>query len=354
MGGPFKRYDPSDPKSSAKKSCLDLVIISKELLKYVEKLIIDKNLTMTACRPISKTKMVYPDHFSSLLIFKNLPLKSDHSYDGPKFTLWHTNKEGGWENYRKLTEDNLKLEEVAKDTSDDPDQMMKKIDKELNRIKYVSFGKVKIRQKPKLNKVLENLQSEKIKCFDECMNDNDARDEKVKDIDKAIAANLLLQQRKNFEEELKSMKELKNKKGKSALIFDLKSKVVGPKKAGQEATTMIDPITKKEVNTPEEIKRVSIEYCQNLLTNRDPKPDFIEDLELKKLIHKIRMEETLEDDVEFTPELFNKSLNMLRKKSGGKYDFIIKSGQSLKSALFNLFKVIWEKEKNLMFGGIQF
>ena len=127
---------------------------------------------MTPCRPISRTKVMYPDHYASLLIFKNLPLKSKQKVGGPKLTIWNTNKEGGWENYKKLTEENPKLEEVAKDTSNDPDQMMNKLDKELNRIKYISFGKVKIRQKPKCNKELENLQNEKIKCFDDITEDN--------------------------------------------------------------------------------------------------------------------------------------------------------------------------------------
>ena len=35
---------------------------------------------------------------------------------------------------------------------------------------------------------------------------------------------------------------------------------------------------------------------------------------------------------------------MLRKKAGEKYTFLIKSGEALKSALFNLFIYIWEKE----------
>ena len=36
---------------------------------------------------------------------------------------------------------------------------------------------------------------------------------------------------------------------------------------------------------------------------------------------------------------------MLKKKTGHKYDFILKSGDSLKAALFTLFKVVWEFEK---------
>ena len=89
-GGPFTRY----PNCSAKKSCLDLFIISRELIKHVEKLVIDTNFTMTPCRPISRTKVVYPDHYASLLTFKNLPLKSKQKTGGPKFTMWNTNKEG--------------------------------------------------------------------------------------------------------------------------------------------------------------------------------------------------------------------------------------------------------------------
>ena len=141
------------------------------------------------------------------------------------------------------------------------------------------------------------------------------------------------------------MKDLKNSKGKSALIFNLKDKVVGPKKAGQEATVIIDPKTKAEVNTPAGIKKVVVEYCQELLTNRDPKTEFIEDLELKRMIHEVRMKEEINDDIKFTQEIFDNSLNMIQKKIGNTYDFIVKSGHSLKAALFNLFRIIWENEQ---------
>jgi hypothetical protein len=66
--------------------------------------------------------------------FKNLPFKSKQKKGGPKFTMWNTNKEGGWDNYKRITEENTKLDEVANDTSDDPDMMLKKINKELNKI----------------------------------------------------------------------------------------------------------------------------------------------------------------------------------------------------------------------------
>ena len=57
------------------------------------------------------------------------------------------------------------------------------------------------------------------------------------------------------------------------------------------------------------------------------------------------MEEEIKDNIQFTEELFNKSLNILKKKPGGKYDFITKSGQSFKYVLYNLFSTIWETER---------
>ena len=143
-GGPFTRYDPSDPKCVDKMSCLELVIISVDMLKYVDKLSIDKEFKMTACHPLSKNKVVYPDHISVLLVFKGLPLKTSQAKAGAKFCIWNTNKEGGWDKFKELTEDNEKLLEVARDITGDVDVMMKTIDKELNRINMFPLAKLKL------------------------------------------------------------------------------------------------------------------------------------------------------------------------------------------------------------------
>ena len=52
-------------------------------------------------------------------------------------------------------------------------------------------------------------------------------------------------QRKQLEKELSALKKMKNEKRKSAVIFNLRDKVIGQKKVTQEATTMKDPVTKK-------------------------------------------------------------------------------------------------------------
>ena len=139
VGGPFTRFDPA---YHDRKSCIDLVMISKELFKYVHKLFIDKNLTFTPGRPVSKNKIRYTDHRSLILEFRNLPLKLNSNNAGVKYTMWNTNKIGGWEVYKMLTETNQNLENAVQQ-KDDPTEAMKLIDDAMNEAKYKSFRKIK-------------------------------------------------------------------------------------------------------------------------------------------------------------------------------------------------------------------
>jgi hypothetical protein len=180
----------------------------------------------------------------------------------------------------------------------------------LDKVKCAAFGKVKVKLKPKADKVLVNLQKQKIDCFD--ADDDGSKEEKIKELDIKIAEHLIIEQRKHFEKELLSMKELRKAKGKTALIFNLKDKIVGKRKVGQEATVLRDPKTKEEVNTPAGIKKVFIDYCQDLLTNRETKADYKEDLKLKQIIHQVRMVEKVENDIAFSQEIFQNSFDMLK------------------------------------------
>ena len=76
IGGPFTRYDPVDPTNEMKRSVLDLVIVSAELAEFVEILEIDKDKVFTPHRPAGK-KLLHTDHFSILLVLKDLPLKTE-------------------------------------------------------------------------------------------------------------------------------------------------------------------------------------------------------------------------------------------------------------------------------------
>ena len=63
IGGPFTRYDPSDPDNDDKKSVLSLCIVSNELFAYVDTLTIDKEKQFTPFRTISKNNVIYTDHY---------------------------------------------------------------------------------------------------------------------------------------------------------------------------------------------------------------------------------------------------------------------------------------------------
>ena len=72
QGGPFTREDPA----TGVMSCLDLWIVSRELLPHVSSLVIDKEKKITPHRAVKEKKrykLVYTDHLSSILYLKDLP-----------------------------------------------------------------------------------------------------------------------------------------------------------------------------------------------------------------------------------------------------------------------------------------
>ena len=56
------------------------------------------------------------------------------------------------------------------------------------------------------------------------------------------------------------------------------------------------------------------------------------------------MREVVENDLEFSTEMFEETFKLLQKKGGSKFDFILKAGKSLHSALKKLYEVVWKQE----------
>ena len=345
-GGPFTRYDPADPENVMKRSILDLVIISAELTEFVETLEIDKDKVFTPYRPAGK-KLLHTDHFSVLLVLKDLPLKTGEKVAVKKCQRWNTNKPEGWTKYEEMTGNSRKLLEVAEDTSADTDALMIKIDKELESIKHQVFGKVKVKKGKSKADTVEELQNEKIKLYEnKNADDKDEFEQEALTLNEKLSAALLIKQRESLEQDLNLLRSIKSSKGKCAATFRLKDDIFGGKKIGQEVMCIKDPKTDREITDPSEIKRVSLQYCVSLLTNRSPREGYEDDLTFKKLVHRERMHEILENDMnEFTEEMFENTYHILGKKVGHKYDFIFKGGPALKAALFNLCKCAWTSEK---------
>ena len=91
-GGPYTRKDPA----TGQVSCLDLFVASRDLLPYINKLVIDKKRKMTpvcALKKKGKYKLVYRDHYSCLLTLKDLQQKHETIIE--KKTVWNLHKENG-------------------------------------------------------------------------------------------------------------------------------------------------------------------------------------------------------------------------------------------------------------------
>ena len=249
--------------------------------------------------------------------------------------MWNLNKENGWKNYTDYTENNVKFKEVAENVIGDPSEAMNKIEKELDKAKHRSFGKVTYRKgKQTINK-LAQLQSEKCKVRDASTREA---------LDAQINKEILKEQKSDFEKKVEQLKVTQSGKGRCAAIYSLKNEVVGRKKEGQVATTLIDPETNEEISDRNQIKKASLRYCVDLLTNRDARPGFEDDIEFKNLVHVKRMEIKAASEPELTRDMFDASLNELAKKNMEKYAFILKGGADLHHALFKLFKHVWDKE----------
>ena len=330
-----------------KRSCLDLVIVSKRLVPFVESVLIDSKMEFSPIRPISKTKSVTSDHFPVIVTFKNLPPKNSKKPQTDKHLMWNTNKVGGWEVYENLTrEDDLfsnivnvdkedrhekSLQKSRHEKSLQQDNMaplplesateaMNKINKVMTKVKHTAFGKVKIK------KAINNV-------VDETIDSNDNK-------------NLLEQQRKDVEKEFEHIKNLKLTKGKTAAVFKTFDKIRGKSKDGPELVTMKNPETNEFIFKPEEIRETSLKYCVNLLNNKKIDPAFQNEIDFENLIHYLRMKTVQDDDDE--EELSRKDFDMrvkkMAEKSKEKYRFILKSGEGYKNCIYRLFSQIWKEE----------
>ena len=280
IGGPFTRFDPSFPHKLENMSCLDLVLASNKLMQFIEKFEIDSERKFSPIRPISKKKSVTSDHFPVIITFSSIFCAKKHKKPQDSFTMWNTNKIGGWSCYKEMTEDEITPDNVFETTqngtsSDASTEVMGKIDKMLTKIKYSAFGKVK----------------RKLGIVNPGMKDIMDKIDNPEDMNKK----LLEHQRMEIEEDLKKLGEIKHSKGKTAAIFSTLNKIRGNKKVGSELVAMKHPDSKDLIFDPKILKTASLDYCVNLLKNTVVDPDYQDEIYIENLLHYHRMKE---DDIE--------------------------------------------------------
>ena len=95
---------------------------------------------------------------------------------------------------------------------------------------------------------------------------------------------------------------------------------------------MKHPITNKLVVSSKEIKEVTLEFCKGILTKNPIREGFEEEINMKKILHKERMKENI-DNVKINKETYKKVLEKLKKNNKRNYDFLIKSSDTFKEVV---------------------
>ena len=321
-GGPFTRKDPSNPHDESKKSCLDLALISPDLYKYVESLVIDKKEKYEMYRVVvkdGKKCLVSPDHHTLILSFRDIPTNRNKVKQEPT-VRFNLKKEEGWENYKALTEECDDLLRIVNDNEKSIADIYEKFEKMHNKIKFKSFGKTRTMR-------AGNEKTEK---------------HKLSENNEAVIDDIMKKRSNRLESEIQSLKSSSN--SRSTRAFKLIETLQGKKKSGLEAVAIIDPVTNELKTSRKEILGTTLAYCTNLLTNNEPDDEYKKDIAVKNMLHDVRMTKEQEHDDVLEDEDFDNAVKRFTEKKKSCYDFLTKAGKDFKDATKILIKRIWDSE----------
>jgi len=313
VGGPWTWVQPG--REEEVKSCLDLVIVSASLLPFVKRMVIDSSRKFTPRRLMRRKEgvvSVFTDHYSVEVVVAGLPGVPGKEGRVSRQATWNLGKPGGWQRYEELSVEAAgKIEEVLEEEDLDAEELMNKVEKIEDKLKFKAFGKTK----PKTDK---KQALKKIRTDEE----------------------LLKEQAKQIEEEILKVKD--DNKGKVGRVYAMKRMVNGGKKETQEPVAIRDPDSGELVVAAEEIKRVTLKYCETNLKQKDDVN--VKEREIKELCHKMRMEENNDEECEVGKDDFNEVIRKFRSKQTKTYDFILKASEEYREALFRLCKRFLDRE----------
>ena len=237
---------------------------------------------------------------------KSIPLKHNKNQKETRETQWNLRKEGAWDDYTKRTQDCDDLIEATSDENKTIGEMASDFDKIHNKIKFSSFGKIKVKTF-KGDKVLVDLAKRKSDCED---------DNTMEEIDQKIAERTMSIKSKKLTEEIS---ELKKGGVRPTKVFKVLQKIQGPKQAGPEANAVINPKTKSLATTKDDILEASLDYCSDVLNNNEPAEGFEQELLTKNLLHDVRCmweksKEQNEEKVVFDKQELEDAILKLKKK----------------------------------------
>ena len=313
VGGPWTWVQPGREEV---RSCLDLVVVSASLLPFIKRMVIDSRREFTPRRLMRRKEgvvSVYTDHYSVEVVVAGLPGAPGREGRVERPATWNLARPGGWERYEELSvEAAAKIEEVLEEDDLDAEEVMKKVEKIEDKLKFKAFGKTK----PKTDKK-------------QALNKNRTDEE------------LLKEQAKQVEEEILKVKN--DRKGKVGRVYAMKKMINGGKNEAQEPVAIRDPDSGELVVAADEIKKVTLKYCEGNLKQKDDEKE--EEREIKEKCHKLRMEEKDDKECDIEKEDFNEVIRKFRSKQTKAYDFILKASDEYREAIFWLCKRFLDREE---------
>ena len=225
-------------------------------------------------------------------------------------------KPGGWEKYKEATNDIADRIIDIVDSEENIDEVIKKVGKLEDKAKFKAFDKTKVKQmKP------GNVKN------------------KVKEYEPIKAQELLARQSEQLEREILEIKS--STQGRASRVFKMKSRLGGCKKGAQDSHAIKDPKSGELLVASEEIKRATLEYNCEVLKNNVAEEGFEELVKLKEELHDKRMENKIGKGT-FVVEHndFDAVVQKFKKKGKQSYDFLVKSGENFKHAVYKLCKRI--------------
>jgi hypothetical protein len=120
--------------------------------------------------------------------------------------------------------------------------------------------------------------------------------------------------------------------------------IAGPKKSGQEASAVKDPITGELHVDKETIKKTTLSYCKSNLQGNTP-DETVEELVKERKIEQLKKMRDEEEALEIEYEDFEEVLMKFKRKATHTYDFLTKSGLGFQKAIFEVCKRIIDKEE---------
>ena len=313
-GGPYTRQDPANPEN---KSVLTLAIASPNLVPYVESFNIDSARKFSPVRVIKrKTGIISKpsDHYLCELILKNLP----NIPAVKKEKRWFYAKPGGWEAFKKLTE------EAAKDVTKllnncqnlEVDVIDRRISRIFDRCKWKAFGKRT--------------------CYVSGGAFKEGNRKKNEEAD------LLRMDLAEFQEALFLMRAKGPRMGQ---IWELRKFLFGGKVGEQIPSAVIDPETGTLQVDVESIKRATATHIANTLRDAEPIEEFKHVVKERDDRHEMFMGEEKEERIVIQKQAMDTVIKRMIKSNKKGYKDIISASPEYHDALFKFYCLLTDREE---------